>query len=254
MTNCRQLKVLLVNNNRLKQLFKGCSNLKSLHTLDISQNKLTRLSRGLGGLYLSESLKNFDLSGNEWEMPPDEITSKGEQWMLKVTTSAKGPRVSHLLLAVRGGVVEGEAGERDQPLQVQPVEGVRRYYPRQPGRAGAGRQRNLHHTSIYQSPETTRGFLDPEKQVSLSPLSAFLLLVPPVDWLCRLTEIPEELWNLRALSVLKLDDNKITSISRNIVRLASTLTWFSIERNFVTSFPVEFAQMEVHNLLPSPSL
>jgi hypothetical protein len=41
----------------------------ALHTVDLSSNRLTRLSRGLGALMLYHELRHTDLADNPWEMP-----------------------------------------------------------------------------------------------------------------------------------------------------------------------------------------
>ena len=51
----------------------GTSAFHELHTLDVAGNRLGRLSRGLGGLYLYHALRHTDLSGNPWEMPPPDV-------------------------------------------------------------------------------------------------------------------------------------------------------------------------------------
>lgn len=47
-----------------------------LHTADVSNNRLTRLSRGLGSLYLYHALRHTDLSGNPWEMPTHDVCAQ----------------------------------------------------------------------------------------------------------------------------------------------------------------------------------
>lgn len=62
---------------------------------------------------------------------------------------------------------------------------------------------------------------------------------------CRVLKLPDELFDLKFLSVLKVDDNKIREIPKSIIKLSRCLTWFSIERNPISFFPGELAKMEV---------
>lgn len=84
LTFCKKLKVLLLSHNKLGELVKGFSVFHDLHTLDVSYNCLTKLSRGMGSLAQSWKLKNHDLSNNAWVMPPEEIQVQGERIMLTV--------------------------------------------------------------------------------------------------------------------------------------------------------------------------
>jgi hypothetical protein len=77
------LQVLLLSDNELDELCKGMSNFEKLHTIDLKRNRLTRLSRGLGGLFLYHALKQHDLSENMWEFPQEEVRAQGEVRMLE---------------------------------------------------------------------------------------------------------------------------------------------------------------------------
>ena len=52
------------------------SGFRWLHTADVGENRLTRLSRGLGALFLYHALRHTDLSGNPWEMPTPDVCAQ----------------------------------------------------------------------------------------------------------------------------------------------------------------------------------
>jgi hypothetical protein len=54
----------------------GMSGFQQLHTLDVSGNRLRRLSRGLGALFLYHALRHTDLACNPWEMPTQDVCAQ----------------------------------------------------------------------------------------------------------------------------------------------------------------------------------
>ena len=80
------------------------SNFHELHTLDVSHNSLTVLSRGMGSLAQYHKLKNYDLSNNAWMMPPGEIRAQGESrfFFLSIfsNSGAGGAQVLPLFLSL----------------------------------------------------------------------------------------------------------------------------------------------------------
>lgn len=60
-----------------------------------------------------------------------------------------------------------------------------------------------------------------------------------------LTLCSVQIFDLKCLAVLKVDDNKLTELNKNVGKLARTLTWLGIERNMITWIPGEFSALEV---------
>lgn len=206
--NCDRLKVLLLRKNQLRELFKGTSNLYALHTLDISYNRMRKLPRGLGSLVQYHALKNHDLSFNSWEMPPPEILEQGEAVMLKYVGALWNATQTDQLAInmLRISAMRGEIME---------LHGIS--------------ELNLDDNCIVEIPV---GISKMHKLEEISMVRN------------RIKVLPDQLFELKNLERIKFDDNEITEIPSGIVRLKAGLAWLCLERNFITSFPPELAQME----------
>ena len=205
---CKRLRVLLLSNNQLHDLVKGFSQFHELHTVDVKNNSLTRLSRGMGSLVqrVPQKLKNHDLSGNPWMMPPPEIQVQGERKMLMYVGELWRAKLANGISMIDYKISEIYA-EIIQENLVELTLDKNMIVVIPPG---IGRLKKLEEFSIKKN---------------------------------RITRLPEELFELKKLSVLKLDDNKIAEIPRTIIKLRA-LTWLSIERNPICFFPGELANLE----------
>ncbi len=67
------------------------SGFHGLHTVDLSSNRLTRLSRGLGALMLYHALRHTDLADNPWEMPHPSVCEQVPYPRPARASAAAGP-------------------------------------------------------------------------------------------------------------------------------------------------------------------
>lgn len=211
--NCESLEVLLLENNELEELCKGMSAFEQMHTISLKNNRLTRLSRGLGSLMLVHNLKSYDLSGNPWSMPTDEVREQGETRMLEFVGEIWKSKLANGLKAIGFGLLQ-------VPDEILAMHGIVELY--------------LDNNKLETLP----------KEISdLSRLEEFSAKNN------RLTTLCDELFEIKSLSVLKVDSNKLTLLNRNVGKIARTLTWLGIEHNMIKNFPPEFALLEALEIL-----
>jgi Leucine-rich repeat (LRR) protein len=217
----QQLQTLNLYNNRLETLPEAIGNLKWLKYLNLEKNQLRELPASLGKL---QRLQQLNLQTNQLTELPEELTAigLGLKWQPQ-NESEKG-----IFLA-------------DNRLEVPPRDKVEKgmervalveYFQRYP-REIRGIERAIgKRLPLLEKEEWSLGYrLDENQQVVELILENM-----------GLTKVPKEVWQLRNLQILGLDDNKLTNLPKEIGQLQK-LQKLSLSNNLLTNLPKEIGQL-----------